>query len=214
MTSPSDPPADDPGEPADAVQQWPTHEVEDVWSGAAPFSVRRDTVSAPSQPDEQFGRLVLEHPGAVVVLALDEQDRVFVLRQYRHPVGRRLVELPAGLLDVPGEDPATTAERELREEALLEATDWTHLVSSYSSPGLSSEIIHYYLAQGLSAAADRGEGFELHHEEADMTSEWVPFEDLLAAFLDGRAADGPLGQALMACVLGGHRAAPTRPGSP
>jgi len=153
---------------------------------------------------------VLEHPGAVVILAVDEQERAFVVRQYRHPVGHRLVELPAGLLDVPGEDPRVAAERELREEAQLVAEEWTHLLSTYSSPGLSSEQIHVYLARGLGEAPDRGADFELHHEEADMTSEWVPVADLLDGFLAGRLANGPLGHAVLTYVMGGHAADPSR----
>ncbi len=191
------------GRPEDAEEGWPVHEVERIWDGAAPFAVRRDTISVPGSPDERFGRLVLEHPGAVVVLAVDDHERAFVICQYRHPIERRLVELPAGLLDVPGEDPAVAAARELREEALLLAHQWTLLLSTYPSPGLSSERIDIYLARGLSDAPDRG-GFELHHEEADMTSTWVPVRELLADFLAGRIADGPLGHAVMAYELGGH----------
>ncbi|QNN52622.1 NUDIX domain-containing protein [Nocardioides mesophilus] len=190
----------------DRPEQWPVHEVEEIWDGKAPFSVRRDLISAPADPDERFGRLVLEHPGAVVVLAVDEQERALVLRQYRHPVHQRLVELPAGLLDKPDEDPRVAAERELREEALLLAGEWTHLLTTYSSPGLTSERLELFLARDLSEAPDRGDGFELHHEEADMTSEWVPVAELLAGFLDGRLADGPLGHAVMTYVLGGHSA--------
>ena len=182
---------------ADQAETWPVHEVEDIWSGPAPFSVRRDTLSAPDRPEVTFGRLVLEHPGAVVVLALDEQDRVLVLHQYRHPVGHRLVELPAGLLDVEGEDPLVTAQRELREEALVLAERWQHLLTTYSSPGLTSEVIHYYVAQGLSAAPDR-DGFEPEHEEADMTLEWVPLDELLTAVREGRVADGPTAFAVLA----------------
>jgi len=176
------------------------HEVERIWDGKAPFAVRRDSISRPGHPDETFGRLVLEHPGAVVILAVDEQQRAFVLHQYRHPVQARLVELPAGLLDVANEDPVVAAKRELREEALLLADRWTHLLSTYSSPGLSSERIDYYLAEGLSDAPDR-DGFEPEHEEADMTSSWVPVADLLDGVLAGRLLDGPTGQALMAYTL-------------
>jgi len=196
--------------PADSAEQWPVHDVERIWQGSAPFSVRRDVISVPVHPDERFGRLVLEHPGAVVVLAVDDRERAFVLRQYRHPVGRRLVELPAGLLDVPGEDPRIAAARELREEAQLVAREWTHLLSTYTSPGLSSEQIHLYLARGLVEAPDRGVDFELHHEEADMTSGWVPVGDLLDGFMSGRLADGPLGHAVMAYALGGHAAETAR----
>jgi ADP-ribose pyrophosphatase len=110
-----------------------------------------------------------------VILAVDEDERVLVLHQYRHPARMRFVELPAGLLDVAGEDPVEAARRELQEEALLLAKTWTHLFTTYSSPGLSSERIAYYLAQDLVPAPDRG-GFEPAHEEADMTTEWVPVD--------------------------------------
>jgi hypothetical protein len=78
----------------DGPESWPVHEVERIWDGAAPFSVRRDLISAPGRPDERFGRLVLEHPGAVVILAVDERDRALVLRPYRDPASLRFVELP------------------------------------------------------------------------------------------------------------------------
>jgi ADP-ribose pyrophosphatase len=180
----------------DRPESWPVHDVEDVFRGRAPFAVRRDTLSAPDRPEVSFGRLVLEHPGAVVVLALDDDDRVLVLQQYRHPVEKRLVELPAGLLDVQGEDPLVAAKRELREEGLVLAERWTHLFTTYSSPGLSSESISYYVAQGLSPAPDR-DGFEPEHEEADMTLDWVPIADLLEGVRDGRVADGPTAQAVL-----------------
>lgn len=188
-------------EPArDEPQAWPVHDSEDVWSGPAPFSVRRDVISAPGRPDERFSRLVLQHPGAVVILALDDQQRVFVLHQYRHPVSMRFVELPAGVLDVEGEDPVEAGRRELREEALLLADRWTHLLSTYPSPGLSSERIELYLAEGLSPAPDRGE-FEPEHEEADMTTSWVPLQDLVDGVLEGRLVDGPLALAVMTYLL-------------
>jgi 8-oxo-dGDP phosphatase len=195
---PAKTPADAPADLlTDVPQQWPVHDVERIWNGAAPFSVRRDMVSVPGRPEDTFGRLVLEHPGAVVILAVDDDERVLVLRQYRHPVSARLVELPAGLLDVEGEDPLVAAQRELREEALLLADRWEHLLTTYSSPGLSSERISYYLAQGLSPAPDRGD-FVPEHEEADMTTSWVPFGDLLEAVLSGRVSDGTTAQALLA----------------
>ena len=184
----------------DQPESWPVHEVEHIWEGHAPFSVRRDMVSAPSAPGETFGRLVLDHPGAVVILAVDDEDRALVVQQYRHPVGARLVELPAGLLDEPGEDPRVAAERELREEGLVLADRWTHLMTTYASPGLSSERIAYYLAEGITPAPDRG-GFEPEHEEADMTTMWVPVEELLRGVLAGRLADAPLVQAVMAYRL-------------
>jgi ADP-ribose pyrophosphatase len=187
-------------EVADRPESWPVHEVERIWEGAAPFSVRRDMISAPARPEETFGRLVLEHPGAVVVLAVDADERVLVLRQYRHPASMRFIELPAGLLDVEGEDPVEAGRRELREEALLLAESWTHLFTTYSSPGLSSEKIAYYLAEGLSDAPDRG-GFEPAHEELDMTVEWVPVDELVKGVWDGRVTDGPTAQAVLGYAL-------------
>ena len=184
----------------DTPEEWPVHDVERIWQGAAPFAVRRDLISAPGRPDERFGRLVVEHPGAVVILAVDEQERALVLHQYRHPASLRMVELPAGLLDVEGEKPLVAARRELQEEGLVLAERWTHLFTTYSSPGLSSERISYYLAEGLSPAPDRG-GFEPEHEEADMTVSWVPVADLLDGVRAGRITDGPTAQAVLGYLL-------------
>ena len=168
-----------------------------VWQGQAPFSVHRDQVHRPGHPEAPFGRLVLDHPGAAAILALDEDERVLVVEQYRHPPRRRFVELPAGLLDHPGEDPVDAARRELLEEGLVEAASWTHLLSTYPSPGLSSERIEIYLARGLTHVPDRG-GFEPVHEEADMSVSWVPLAELVAGVLAGRLTDGPLALAVLA----------------
>lgn len=184
-------------EPVDRPESWPVLGTEPVWRGTAPFSVRRDTVHRPGHPDVPFGRLVLDHPGAAAVLAVDDDERVLVLEQYRHPAARRFVELPAGLLDEPGEDPLDAARRELREEAVLLAGTWSHLLSTYPSPGLSSERIEIFLAHDLREAPDRG-GFEPAHEEADMTTAWVPVQDLVAGVLAGRLTNGPLALAVLA----------------
>lgn len=128
-------------------------------------------------------RDVLVHPGSVGVLALDDEQRVLVLHQYRHPVGRRLWELPAGLLDFPGEDPWAAARRELAEEAHLAAQDWRVLVDAYTSPGISDEAVRIYLARKVeSLPGERAVG---RHEEADLPSRWVPLADLLAGVLAG-----------------------------
>ena len=180
---------------ADSVQDleesWPVDSSEDLYRSQLPFALRADVVRRPGAHDEEpFTRVVLEHPGAVVIMAVDDEERVLCLRQYRHPARMRMFELPAGLLDVEGEEPRAAAARELVEEAGLEATDWTPLASAYSSPGISSERIHYFLARGLSQA-DRGD-FVAAHEEADMEALWVPYAELLAACLDGRVQDAPV----------------------
>ena len=178
-------------ETADVPESWPVESTEDLYRSKLPFALRADRVRHPDGPDEEpFTRVVLEHPGAVVVLAVDDEERVFCLRQYRHPAGMRMLELPAGLLDVEGEEPRAAAERELLEEAGLEASDWVPLASAYSSPGISSELIHYFVARGL-RQADRGD-FTPAHEEADMDTLWVPYDELLAACLDGRVRDAPV----------------------
>lgn len=197
------------GHVADGAEQWPVEGTRDVYRSHMPFALRVDRVRRPGAVGEEpFDRLVLEHPGAVVVLAVDEQERVLCLRQYRHAAGLRMIELPAGLLDVAGEDLVQAAARELREEAGLAAREWTPLLSAYSSPGITAELIHYFLATGLSEV-DRGD-FELVHEEADMETLWVPFDDLLAACLDGRVMDAPAVIAVLAARQRGLVGKPAR----
>jgi ADP-ribose pyrophosphatase len=193
--------------PADEPQAWPVRASRDLWRGAAPFAVRLDALEVVGNGSEAragtdlgtFDRLVVEHPGAVVVLALDADDRALVLQQYRHPLGMRLVELPAGLLDQPDEDPEQAARRELLEEGALQADAWRHLVTMHTSPGTCSERIEIYLAEDLHHVPDRG-GFEPEHEEADMTTSWVPLADLVDGVLEGRLTDGPLQVAVLALV--------------
>jgi 8-oxo-dGTP pyrophosphatase MutT (NUDIX family) len=181
----------------DNAESWPVDSTTDVHRDQWVVALRSDMIRRPDHPEgDSFRRLVLEHPGAAVALAIDDNDRVFCLRQYRHPAQRRFVELPAGICDVEGEDPLEVAKRELREEAGLQATEWQHLLSTYSSPGLSAELIHLYAARGL-APADRGD-FVLEHEEAEMETFWVPFEELRAAVLDGRVTDAPVALAVLA----------------
>lgn len=189
-------PDHDPGQPADRDESWPVHESQDLFRDEWVMAFRRDLVSRPGHEHEQFPRLVLEHPGAVMVLAVDDEERVLVLEQYRHPVRRRLLELPAGLRDSDGEDTLVTAQRELLEEAELEAGSWEHLLSTYPSPGISSERLEVFLARELSHG-DRGD-FDLVHEEADMTTRWIPVNELASAVLEGRATDGPLALAVLA----------------
>jgi 8-oxo-dGDP phosphatase len=144
------------------------------------FALRADDVRMPHGNTAR--REVVEHYGAVAVLALDDDNRVMLVYQYRHPLGRRLWELPAGLLDLGGEPPHVTAARELKEEAGLAATDWRTLVDLDSAPGFSDESVRVYLATGLS---DVGRP-DAHDEEADLTLRWVPLDEAVQMVLSGQ----------------------------
>lgn len=138
-------------------------------------------------------RDVVIHPGAVAVIAVDEEDRVLLVRQYRHPVAMFLFEPPAGLLDVAGEPPLATAQRELAEEAGVEAGAWHVLVDMFNSPGGSTEAIRVYLASELSALPGgrerTGEAEEVHLPQA-----WVPLAEAVDLVLAG-AIGSPAGVA-------------------
>ena len=154
---------------------------ETVFEGRV-ISLRRDTVAMPGGGDSV--REVVTHPGAVAVVAVDDDERVVLLRQYRHPVGRHLWELPAGLRDADGEPPLETAKRELAEEVQLAADRWSLLTTTYATPGFCDELVLVYLAEGLTDV-DRPEGFTVEHEEADMTVERVPLGDAVQRVFDG-----------------------------
>ena len=100
-------------------------------------------------------RDVVEMPGAVAVAVLNDNNELLMLNQYRHPVRMNLWEVPAGLLDIDGEDPLVAAQRELAEEADLQADTWNALTDYFSSPGATSEAGRVYLARNLSEAARR-----------------------------------------------------------
>jgi len=154
---------------------------ETVYDGRV-ISLRRDTVAMPGGGDSE--REVVAHPGAVAVVALDDDDNVVLVRQYRHPVRAYLWELPAGLRDADGEPPVETAKRELAEEALLAADRWSLLTTTYSTPGFCDEAVLVYLAEGLSDV-ERPEGFLVEHEEADMTLERMPLAAAVQRIFDG-----------------------------
>ncbi len=135
------------------------------------FALRADEVRMPGGGTAR--REVVEHYGAVAVVALDENNNVAMVYQYRHPVGRRLWELPAGLLDIGGEPPQDTAARELEEEAGLRARDWSVLVDVVSAAGFSDECVRVYLATGLTEVGRP----EAHDEEADLLLQWLPLPD-------------------------------------
>ncbi len=180
---------------ADRPMSWPVVSSHDLHRDDWVVALREDVITRPGHP-EQFSRLSLEHPGAVIVLAVDDDERVICLRQYRHTTQREFVELPAGLKDAGDEPPVETAKRELREEVELEASEWRLLLSTFGSAGISDEVHDIFLARGLSHAP-RGD-FEMRHEEAEMQTFRVPMADLLDAVLDGRVRQGPLAQAVLA----------------
>lgn len=181
---------------ADRPESWPVHSSRVLHADAWVVTVTEDQISRPGHPDQQFGRIAVRHPGAVMVLAVDDTERVFLLKQYRHTSQHVFVEIPAGVRDSDGEPSVETARRELREEAELAASQWRLLLSTYPSAGILSETHDIFLARGLSHAP-RGD-FELAHEEAEMDTLWVPFDDLLAAVLRGDVREGPLVQAVLA----------------
>jgi len=143
------------------------------------FALRRDEVLMPSGGIAR--REVVEHYGAVAVVAMDDDNNVALIYQYRHPFGRRLWELPAGLLDLGGEPPHITAARELQEEAGLAAEQWWTLVDIDSAPGFSDESVRVYLATGLTDV----ERPDAHDEEADLTMKWYPLEEAVRLVLTG-----------------------------
>jgi ADP-ribose pyrophosphatase len=145
------------------------------------IAVRRDVLRMPD--GTEFAREVVEHPGAVGIVALDDEGNVVLVNQYRHPVGARLDELPAGLLDKSGEPALEAAKRELAEEAHIQAREWNVLVDLHTSPGMSNEAIRIYLARGLSDA--EADGFDAEHEEADLTVERVPLAEAIQRVTTG-----------------------------
>lgn len=188
-----------PGEAlSDAPERWEVAESRPKYDGGF-VSVRADTVIGPD--GERFERAVVEHKDAVGVLALDDEDRVLLLSQYRHAVAHRLLELPAGLCDVEGEPPVETAARELAEEASVAAASWSLLLEMFPSPGFCDERWEVYLARDLSVAD--ASGFVREHEEADMRAIWVPLDEAVRAVFDRRITD--------ALAVGAILAASARP---
>ena len=175
---------------------------ETVYEGRV-ISLERDTVAMPGGGDSV--RELVRHPGAVAVVAVDDEDRVVLVRQYRHPFGEHLWELPAGLRDADGEPPLETAKRELAEEALLSAARWSLLTTSYSSPGFCDEQVLIYLAEELSTV-ERPDGFVVEHEELDMTVERVPLDAAVQRIFDGdiRNASAIIGLLAAAQARSGH----------
>ncbi|MEO8093881.1 MAG: NUDIX hydrolase [Pseudolysinimonas sp.] len=179
---------------ADALRSGPLADQRDdariveaatVFAGAV-FDVNRETA------EFHGGTMVREytsHHGAVAVLAIDEHDRVLLINQYRHPIRTRSWEIPAGLLDVEGEDPLTAAQRELTEETDLVADEWSAPLTFFTSPGQSDEKVTLFEARGLHASAHT---YVRTAEEAEIVLRWVELDDVLHAAFAGRIGNAIL----------------------
>jgi len=167
---------------ADTVEEWPVVSSAERYRGKI-INVRSDTIRSPDGNTAE--REVVEHTGAVGVLALDESRRVLMIRQYRHPVGRLLWELPAGLRDVAGEPVLQTARRELLEETGYRAARWNVLVDYFSSPGIITERLRVFLARGLELVPEAERDFVPQNEEAHLLVDWVPLEEAVSLVLAG-----------------------------
>lgn len=178
----------------DVPERWPVVSSAEQARGPV-IAIRSDAVRMPD--GEVVPRQVAEHPGAVAVVALDESGRVLLIRQYRHPVGRLLWELPAGLRDVPGEPPQATGERELLEETGYRAVDWRVLVDFFSSPGITTERVRVFLARGLTRVPDSERGHVPQHEEAHLLVRWVALDEAVGGFLAGDLHNGVTGVGIL-----------------
>lgn len=162
--------------------------TQEVWAGQV-FAMRTDQVQLTAD-SEPVTRDYVDHPGAVGIVAVEPRrnssgelvPHVLLVSQYRHPVRADLWEIPAGLLDVPGEDPVTAAKRELGEEVDLAADTWHVLVDIFTSPGATNESLRVFLAEGLSPTGTIHERLE---EEAFMEAIWVPLEEAVAGAFSG-----------------------------
>ena len=172
---------------ADAGEQWQVLDSE-LRARSHVVALRTDLVLMPDGTSAE--RDVVVHPGAVGIVALDEEDQVLMIRQYRHPVSRMLWEIPAGLRDIEGEPIGVTAERELLEETGYRARDWRVLVDYFSSPGMTNERLRVYLARGLSEIDHAERGFVPKHEEAHLLLAWVPLDRAVELFLAGDLHNG------------------------
>jgi 8-oxo-dGTP pyrophosphatase MutT (NUDIX family) len=181
----------------DAAESWPVVASQPLLKNWL-ITVRSDKVRLPD--DHYAERTVVTHPGAVAILALDDAQRVLMIRQYRHPVGRLLWEIPAGLRDTDGESPLQTAQRELLEETGYRASQWHMLLDYFSSPGYSTERIRVFLARGVEQAADNG--YERKQEEKYIVADWVPLAEAVPLALSGKLHNGPA----IAGVLAGYAA--------
>jgi 8-oxo-dGDP phosphatase len=161
------------------------------------FTVYTDQVTM--SDGRTVGRDVVAAKGAVGVVALDDVDRVVLIRQYRHPVGEWLIELPAGLLDVPGEKAYLTAARELAEEADLHAGRYDLLIDLHTSPGFTDESIRLFLARDLTPVAE-DERYHRRDEEADLEVTWFDLDEAVAMVLRGEITNAAAVGGLLAAA--------------
>jgi 8-oxo-dGTP pyrophosphatase MutT (NUDIX family) len=181
----------------DIRESWPVAASEPILKHWL-ISVRSDKVQ---MPDNNYAeRTVVSHPGAVAVLALDEASRVLMIRQYRHPVGYQLWEIPAGLRDIDGEPLLATAQRELREETGYQAREWHVLLDTFTSPGFTTERVRLFLARGVEPADDTG--YQRHDEEKFLVTKWVPLAETVRLALAGKLHNAEA----VAGVLAAHAA--------
>ena len=179
----------------DTPEEWPVVSSAELFRGRL-VTVRTDKVR---MPDNQVAeRDVVIHPGAVAVLALDNAQQVLLIRQYRHPVGRLLWEIPAGLRDVSGEPPWATAQRELLEEAGYRARDWRVLADYYTSPGFSTERLRVFLARDLEFVPEPERYFVPVDEEAHLLPAWLPLDEAVRKVLAGELHNGVAALAVLA----------------
>jgi len=179
----------------DETERWPVVAREELAAGHV-VRFRRDRVRMPD--GQEADREVVEHPGAVAIVALDEREQILLIRQYRHPAQGQLWEIPAGLRDVPGEPLLRTAQRELLEEAGYRAADWRVLADFLSSPGITNERLRVFLARELTQVPDAERSYVPHDEEAHLKVEWVPLDRVVAAFLAGALHNGVMAVGVLA----------------
>lgn len=160
------------------------------------FALWADEVVMPGGASAR--REVVAHFGSVAVVAVDENERIALIHQYRHPLGRRLWECPAGLLDVTGEAAVATARRELAEEAGLAARDWSVLADNATSPGMTDEVVRVYLARGLSVVERTASTAD---EEADLSLRWFPVTEAVRMVFAGEIVNGPTATGVLATRL-------------
>jgi 8-oxo-dGDP phosphatase len=180
---------------ADEPAHWPVVSSAELVRGRL-VTVRTDKVRMPD--GELAERDVVIHPGAVAVLALDDAQQVLLIRQYRHPVGRLLWEVPAGLRDVSGEPPWATARRELLEEAGYRAQDWRVLADYYTSPGFSTERLRVFLARDLEFVPESERDFVPEGEETQLVPAWLPLDEAVRKVFAGELHNGVAALAILA----------------